>query len=118
MAGGIGSRISAVGFAVLASLAVPARADDAADLRQRLEDWTEAFNAGRKEQSCELFSKTLQSSVDGQGEANYDTRCALITKAIDDPDRDFRYALDIKEIGVDGDLAFVRLDWTLTISPG
>lgn len=92
-------------------------ADDSAEIRQRLEQWTGDFNNGRKEAACDLFSRTLKSTVQGQGEAGYETRCALISKAIDDPDRDFVYNLDIKEIGVDGDLAFVRLDWTLTIEP-
>jgi len=95
-----------------------AKADDADDIRQRLLQWTDDFNSGRKEAACDLFSKTLQSTVQGQGEADYATRCALIAKAIDDPSRDFRYSVDIKDIGVDGDLGFVRLDWTLTIMPG
>lgn len=95
----------------------PCLADDADEIRQRIEKWTDDFNNGRREASCDLFSKTLKSDVQGQGEADYATRCALISKAIDDPQRDFRYSVDIKEIGVEGDLAFVRLDWTLTILP-
>jgi ketosteroid isomerase-like protein len=96
----------------------PAFADGADEIRQRIEQWTDDFNSGRKEAACDLFSKALQSTVQGQGEADYATRCALISKAIDDPSRDFRYSVDIKEIGVEGDLGFVRLDWTLTITPG
>ncbi len=96
----------------------PALADDAGEIRQRIEKWADDFNNGRKQAACDLFSKTLKSDVQGQGEADYATRCALISKAIDDPQRDFRYSAEIKEIGVDGDLGFVRLDWTLTILPG
>lgn len=88
------------------------------EIRQRLEQWTDDFNNGRKAAACDLFSKSLRSTVRGQGESDYSMRCALIDRAIDDPARDFRYSLDIKEIGVEGNLAFVRLDWTLTIMPG
>jgi len=104
--------------ASVAALSAPALADSTSEIRGRLEQWTDDFNNGRKEAACDLFSRTLQSTVQGQGEAGYEKRCALISKAIDDPVRDFRYSLDIREIGVDGDLAFVRLDWTLTIEPG
>lgn len=110
--------VSLVLAAGVAALSAPALADSAGEIRERLEQWTDDFNNGRKEAACDLFSRTLQSTVQGQGEAGYETRCALVSKAIDDPERDFVYGLDIKEIGVDGDLAFVRLDWTLTIKPG
>jgi steroid delta-isomerase len=95
----------------------PAAADDAAEIRARLQQWTEDFNAGRKDRACDLFSKDLISDFRGQGEANYATRCALITKAIDDPKRTFRYQLDIKEIIAGANLAVVRLVWTLEVSP-
>ena len=95
----------------------PAVADDAAEIRARLVQWTEDFNAGHKDAACDLFSKELISDFRGQGEANYATRCALIAKAIDDPNRKFRYQLHIKEIMTGADLAVVRLDWTLEISP-
>ena len=55
-----------------------AHADDAADIRARLERWAEDFNAGRKEAVCDLFSKSLVSDVAGQGEADYETRCRLL----------------------------------------
>ena len=57
------------------------------------------------------------SDFRGEAEANYATRCALIVKAIDDPARKFQYRLHIKEIMTGGDLAVVRLDWTLEVSP-
>lgn len=93
-------------------------AGEADEIRQRIERWADDFNGGRKEAACDLFSKALKADVQGQGETDYAFRCALIAKAIDDPDRDFRYSVEIKEIGVEGDLGFVRLDWTLTIMPG
>jgi steroid delta-isomerase len=99
-------------------IAGPALADDAQAIRQRLAEWTTAFNKGDKATACDLFSRTLVSDYRGQGEAGYAARCALITKALDDKARRFRYAADIKEVIVSGDLAVVRLVWTLTIEPG
>lgn len=99
------------------SMAQPAIADDAAEIRARLTRWTVDFNAGHKNEACDLFSKELISDFRGQGEANYSTRCALITKAIDDPVHKFKYQVRIKEIITSDELAVVRLDWTLEVSP-
>ena len=101
-----------------AGTASPAAADEKDEIQARLFAWTDDFNAGRKDAACDLFSKDLVSDFRGQGEADYATRCALIVKALDDPARAFHYALDIREIIVEGTLGVVRLDWTLTISPG
>jgi steroid delta-isomerase len=93
------------------------RADDIADIRMRLEQRTSDLNAGRKAAACDLFSTDLISDFRGQGEADYATRCALIERAIDDPNREFRYQLQIKEIIPGGDMAVVRLNWILQVSP-
>jgi hypothetical protein len=63
-----------------------------------LQQWTASFNGRDKVGACDLFSKSLISDVRGQGEANYETRCAIISKALDDPKRSFHYDLKIKEI--------------------
>jgi ketosteroid isomerase-like protein len=94
-----------------------ARADEA-EIRARLEQWTADFNSGKVEAACELFSKSLLSDFRGQGEAGYETRCELITKALNNPDRTYHNDLKIKEIIVEGSLAIVRLTWTATVSPG
>jgi steroid delta-isomerase len=106
-------------WTLLTTLAVaqPAAADDAAEIRARLTQWTKDFNAGRKNAACDLFSKELISDFRGQGEANYSTRCALIAKAIDDPAQKFQYQVQIKEIITSAELAVVRLDWILEVSP-
>lgn len=104
-------------FAVLL-FCTPARADAAAEVRQRLEQWTLDFNAGKKAEACDLFSKSLVSDFRGQGEAGYEQRCAIISRALGDTSRKLRYAMDIREIIVEGPLAIVRLTWTLTVTPG
>ncbi len=79
----------------------------------------EDFNAGRKAKACDLFSKDVLSDFRGQGETGYAERCRLLERAIEhDPARDFHYEPLIKEILVEGDLAVVRLEWKLTITPG
>lgn len=93
-------------------------ADDATDIRTRLQQWTASFNGRDKVGSCDLFSKSLISDVRRQGEANYEMRCAIISKALDDPQRSFHYSFDIKDVIVDKSIAVVRLDWALRISPG
>ena len=100
------------------SLAAPALADDAAEVRARLEGWAKAFNEGRTQEACELFSKDLVSDVQGQAEAGYAERCAVLSRVMNDPDRSFSYSPDIKEVILAGDLAVVRLTWTLTVMPG
>ena len=104
-------------LATVLAMPQPAAADDAAEIRARIMQWTDDFNAGHKDAACDLFSKELISDFRGEAEANYATRCALIVKAIDDPARKFQYRLHIKEIMTGGDLVVVRLDWTLEVSP-
>lgn len=95
----------------------PASADDAADIRTRLERWTEDFNQKRIEPVCDLFSKELISTVRGQGDTDYATRCDILTRSLADPAREYHYDLNLHEVIVEGDLAVVRLTWTLFVSP-
>ena len=38
-------------------------------------------------------------------------------RSLKDPARDYHYELDVHEIIVEGDLAVVRLTWTLFVTP-
>jgi steroid delta-isomerase len=104
-------------LAPVATLAPTAFAAETDDIRSRLEQWTDDFNEGRADAVCDLFSKEAISNYRGQPERNYDEICALLQKSLADPARDFRYELDLREIIVEGNLAAVRLTWTLFISP-
>jgi steroid delta-isomerase len=110
-------RAFAIALLALAALPATARADDAEDIRARLLRWTDDFNAKRIEPVCDLFSKELISTVRGQGDTDYATRCDILTKSLADPARDFHYEVDIHEVIVSGDLAVVRLTWTLFVTP-
>lgn len=85
------------------------------EIREALESWRDAFNARDANRVCDLFAPDLIAAFQGQPERNYTSLCALLRQSLRDPERSFNYALDIKEIAVSGDLAVVRLIWTLQI---
>jgi ketosteroid isomerase-like protein len=84
-------------------------------IRAALEKWTADFNAGRVEEICGLFASELIYDYRGQPERNYRDICSLLHRSLDDRRKQYRYALEIKEILVSGEFAVVRLVWTLTI---
>ena len=106
------------GLVAVALLAAgPALAGDAEDIRARLEQWTADFNDGKADAVCDLFSKEAIANYRGQPERRYDEICDLLQRSLTDPARDYHYELDLHEVIVEGDLAVVRLTWTLFISP-
>ena len=50
-----------------------------------------------------------------QLDVHIEALCDLLKRSLADNSRTYRYALAIKEIVVAGDLAVVRLTWTLTV---
>lgn len=97
---------------------VPALADPAEEVRTRLKEWVEHFNSGRSEAVCDLFSREVIAQFRGQPERGYNEVCNLLRRSIGDPARNYRYALDLHEVLVEGDIAVARLTWTLVVSPG
>ncbi len=85
------------------------------EIRAALEQWTTDFNAGRADRVCALFAPDLIASYQGQPESDFDTLCARLRQSLSDPTVAYRYDLAIQEILVSGDLAVVRLVWTLTV---
>jgi ketosteroid isomerase-like protein len=100
---------------------VPAADDDSAavqnQIRVELEKWKLDFNAGDASQVCTLFAPDLISNFRGQPEDTYNSLCANMQAALTDPAKTYHYDLEIKEILVSGDLAVVRLVWTLKVRP-
>ncbi|CAN5428070.1 SgcJ/EcaC family oxidoreductase [soil metagenome] len=108
---------------VLAAVASPASAqpDGAAEatIRAALARWTSDFNARDPSRICDLFAKDLRYDYRGFPERDYETLCGLLHKSLADQTKRFVYSLDIREIIVSGDLAIVRLIWTLKVTiPG
>ncbi len=109
------SRLVVLPLVVVAMLSTQgAQAEDAnAEIRRALTTWMADFNAGRADKVCDLFAPDLRADFRGQPERNYQELCALLKRSL--AERRFSYALDIKEVLVFGDLAIVRLVWTLTV---
>jgi ketosteroid isomerase-like protein len=105
-------------LALLVLAGAPARANEQ-QIRDTLARWTEDFNARRVERICGLFASELRYDYRGFPERGYREMCELLNRSLTDPQRRFSYAFDIKDILVSGDLAAVRLVWTLTVTaPG
>jgi ketosteroid isomerase-like protein len=102
---------------LLAPYALAADDDSAAQnqIRIALEKWKLDFNAGDTSQVCVLFAPDLISNFRGQPEDNYNTLCSNLQAALTDPAKTYHYDLEIKEILVSGDLAVVRLVWSLKV---
>ena len=86
-------------------------------IRVALEKWKLDFNARDASQVCALFAPDLISNFRAQPEDSYNSLCATLQAALTDPAKTYHYDLEIKEILVSGDLAVVRLVWTLKVRP-
>jgi ketosteroid isomerase-like protein len=108
----------ACGVFSAAAAAQPADKAETA-IREALAKWTADFNARDAPRICDLFALDLVYDYRGFPERNYEALCGLLRRSLADQSKQFTYALDIKEVMVSGDLAIVRLVWTLrTMLPG
>jgi steroid delta-isomerase len=99
------------------SAAAAERAED--EVRAALAKWTQDFNAGNAEAVCTLFSPELRYDFRGYPERGFADICALLKRSLADGSKRYAYVLEIREILVSGDMAVVRLVWTLTVTlPG
>lgn len=110
---------TAVIVGLLALLSAPAWSDvgsDEAQIRRRLEDWAIAFNAGNATAACDLFAPDLVYSIPEIPQGSHESMCANLKRVLARSDIRFQYDPPaIHEILVSGDLAVVRLAWTLKI---
>jgi ketosteroid isomerase-like protein len=92
----------------------PDQADS--DIRAALMKWTADFNARNLGEVCDLFASDLRYDFQGLPERSYDDICKLLHTSLSDATKRFTYLPPaIKEIIVSGDLAVVRLTWTLKV---
>ena len=108
----IGFLIVTVSSPSIAQPGIPAEAA----IRAALARWTTDFNAGKADAVCDLFSPDLRYYYRGFPERGYPEICDLLQRSLRDRAKTYTYALDIREIIVSGDLAVVRLVWTLTVA--
>lgn len=96
-----------------------AQSDSAGEtqIRAVLAQWTRDFNERRADRVCDLFSPALRYDYRGFPERGFEDICGLLKRSLADRERRYTYALRIKEVLVAGDLAVVRLVWTLSFRP-
>jgi ketosteroid isomerase-like protein len=85
------------------------------DVRAALLNWTADFNARKSGAICDLFAPDLRYDYRGMPERGFQDICALLKRSLSDPQKRYSYSPAIREIIVNGDLAIVRLTWTLTV---
>jgi ketosteroid isomerase-like protein len=107
--------------AVAVSVVAGCRDSDRADIEAVLLQWPWDFNARNLEAVCGLFADDAVlaypgAPYPGAPDRNRDAFCDQMRERFRDPSKTVSYdAPAIKEIIVDGDLATVRLFWTLTV---
>jgi ketosteroid isomerase-like protein len=112
IAGGLIAGLVIAGLVIAPVAAQPASAE--AEIRRVLTQWMTDFNAGRADKVCDIFARSLRADNRGVAERGFEAQCKLLHDVLGDPARSFSYALDLKEIVAEGDMAAVRLVWTLT----
>ena len=115
-----GLAVLAIGFL---AWSVPALATDTADgaatIRAELVDWTQAYNARQADKVCGIFSEDLRYKFGQVQDRGYSDVCTALRRLLGDETHRSHYTLDLREILVYGDIAVVRLIWTLDSSqPG
>ena len=85
-------------------------------IRSTLRQWTTNFNNKNADEVCNLFARDLRYDFRGYPERGYDDICTLLHRSLRDESKRYTYDLDIREIIVSGDLAVVRLTWTLNVT--
>jgi uncharacterized protein (TIGR02246 family) len=94
------------------------RADEAA-IRQRLTEWKDAFNDRNAAGACDLFAEDLVYALPEVPQGSRETMCGNLAAVLARPDLELRYdEPEIHEIILSGDIAVLRLTWTLTARVG
>ena len=102
-----------VSFACSSPALAVGREDGAAVIRAELDAWTQAFNAREAGKICGIFSEDLRYKFGEIPDRGYSDVCTALQRALGDATQRSHYTLDLREILVYGDIAVVRLIWTL-----
>ncbi len=91
-------------------------AADRAAIEAALLQWPEDFDAKNLDAVCGLFADDVVLVYPDSPDRGHQQFCDQMREVFHDPAKKFTYAApDIQEVLVDGDLATVRLIWTLTV---
>lgn len=110
-------RMFAVVVALLCGLAASAPADAASpedEIGARLKAWADAFNRRDVEATCELFAPDLQYDTRAASGGTRELICARLRRVLEDSSYTGTNRAEILDILVSGDMAAVRIVWTLT----
>jgi len=112
--------LACLGVGAIAIAAPSAQPDSRPEtaIREALAKWTSDFNARDDSRICDLFARELVYDYRGFPERGYDALCDLLHRSLRDQTKRFAYSFDIKEIIASGDIAVVRLVWTLRVRSG
>jgi steroid delta-isomerase len=102
-------------WALAGSPAISADSDPKDQVRAALLNWTADFNARKADAICDLFAPDLRYDYRGMPERGFQDICDLLKRSLSDPQRRYTYSPAIREIIVNGDVAIVRLTWTLKV---
>jgi steroid delta-isomerase len=105
-----------IALLLLAPVRLAAAETAESEIRAALEQWTADFNARNADAACRIFSTELRYDFRGYPERGYADICNRMRRSLSDTSKTYAYALDIREIIVEGNLAIVRLVWTLTVT--
>ena len=105
-------------LALIGTSALAADQTDKVAILERLEGWAAAFNARDAVGVCDLFTPNLVSTVPDAIEVGRDVVCERLAKLLANSQLSLHYDLDVREIIISGDIAVVRLFWTLTTRDG
>jgi uncharacterized protein (TIGR02246 family) len=98
-------------------LAAACGGDPSRAIRATLEQWPRDWNARDVGAVCGLFAPDVILTFPGGPDRDHAAMCRGFAATFARTDRTYRYdAPDIEEIIVDGDMAAVRLTWTLRIT--
>jgi steroid delta-isomerase len=102
--------------------AAPLRAGEAADkaaIAARLQGFADAFNARDAARACDIFAPDLVATMPNAIESSRQSLCANLERLLARQDLQLRYDdPEIREIIVSGDIAVVRIVWSLTVRKG
>ena len=91
--------------------------DPKTEITERLMKWPQDFNSKDIQGVCGLFASDLIATYPGVTNKGYHEMCHQLTAALNDPEKIMRYEEpEIEQILIEGDLAIVRLVWTLNIA--
>ncbi|MCF1707325.1 nuclear transport factor 2 family protein [Tabrizicola sp. J26] len=88
---------------------------DEAEIRARLQEWSDAFAKKDVAAACDLFSADVVAEIQDGPTADHAAVCSKIGELLGKDDVELTYTPQIDEVLPMGDYALIRLTWSLRI---